>query len=105
MDMRTTLPRWLKNEVLEELGRSYTGTVENVAMRRIRNPFTTEVVDEPVITFVDGYKLVPNVGIRRDLKDMFGHETDDWYGREITVLLQEVVSKRTGEERRVKVVG
>ncbi len=103
--MRATLPRWLKNDVLEERGGTYTGTVESVGMRQIRNPFTTEIVDEPVITFGDGYKLVPNVGMRRDLMDMFGHETDDWCGREITVSLSKVVSRRTGEVRWVKVVG
>ena len=67
----------------------YTGTVENVAMRQVRNPYTPEVVDEPVVTFADGYKLVPNIGMRRDLMAAFGHETDDWRGREITVKLQE----------------
>ena len=36
MDMRTTLPKWLTNEELEERGGSYTGTVENVAMRQVR---------------------------------------------------------------------
>ena len=103
MDMRTTLPRWLKNEVLEELGGTYTGTVESVAVRQIRNPFTTENVDEPVVTFADGYKLVPNIGMRRDLMAMFGHETDDWCGREITVRLQKVVLKE-GKVRWMKVV-
>ena len=102
--MRTTLPRWLKNDVLEERGGSYTGTFEDVALRQVRNPYTTEVVDEPVITFTDGYKLVPNIGMRRDLMAAFGHEADDWRGREITVKLQEVVSKSTGDVRRVKVV-
>ena len=102
--MRTTLPQWLKNEVLEALGGTYVGVVESVAMRQMQNPYTTETVDEPVVTFTDGYKLVPNIGMRRDLMAKFGHETDDWCGREITVRLQEVVSKRTGEVRWVKVV-
>lgn len=102
--MRTTLPQWLKNEALKERGGTYTGTVESVALRQIRNPFTTEIVDEPVITFTDGYKLVPNIGMRRDLIAMFGHETNDWCGREITIMLKEVVSKRSGEVRRVKAV-
>lgn len=104
MDMRTTLPKWLTNEELEERGGSYTGTVENVAMRQVRNKFTAEDVDEPVITFTDGYKLVPNIGMRRDLMATFGHETDEWCDREITVRLRAVVSKRTGEVRWVKVV-
>ncbi len=103
MDMRTTIPAWLNNAVIEERGGSYFGTVESVTMRQVRNPYTTEVVDEPVITFTDGYRLIPNIGMRRDLMAMFGHETDDWCGREITVMLQEVVSKR-GEVRWVKVV-
>ena len=102
--MRTTLPRWLKNDVLENRGGSYTGVVKTVAMRQVRNPYTTEVVDEPVISFSDDYKLVPNIGMRRDLMAMFGPETDVWCGQEITVRLQEVVSKRTGEVRWVKVV-
>ena len=102
--MRTTIPAWLNNEVIEECGGSYSGTVESVTMRQVRNPYTTEIVDEPVITFTDGHKLIPNIGMRRDLIAMFGHETDDWCSRVITVRLQEVVSKRTGEVRRVKVV-
>ena len=79
--MRTTLPQWLKIDVLEKRGGSYTGTIESVAVRQMRNPFTTEAVDEPVVTFADGYKLVPNIGMRRDLMAKFGHETDDWCGR------------------------
>ena len=102
--MRTTLPKWLTNEELEERGGSYTGTVENVALRQVRNKFTAEDVDEPVITFTDGYKLVPNIGMRRDLMAKFGHETGEWCDREITVRLRAVVSKRTGEVRWVKVV-
>ena len=104
MDMRTTLPRWLKNDDVKECGGTYTGTVDSVVVRQVRNKFTTETVDEPVITFADGYKLVPNVGMRRDLMDLFGHETDDWCGREITVKLREQVSRRTGEVRWEKVV-
>ena len=102
--MRTTLPKWLTNEVLKALGGTYSGTVANIVMRQVRNKFTTEDIDEPVITFTDGYKLIPNIGIRRDLMAAFGHETDDWCGREITVRLREVVSRRTGEVRWVKVV-
>ena len=102
MDMRETLPRWLTNEALEERGGSYRGTVVSVAMRQVRNKFTTEDVDEPVITFMDGYKLIPNVGMRRHLMAALGHETDEWCGREITVRLREVVSKSTGERRWVK---
>ena len=73
-------------------------------MRQVRNPFTAEVVDEPVIVFADGLRLVPNISMRRDLMAAFGDETDNWLGREITVRLQEVVSKRTGEVRWVKVI-
>lgn len=94
----------MTNEVLKALGGTYSGTVANIVMRQVRNKFTTEDIDEPVITFTDGYKLIPNIGIRRDLMAAFGHETDDWCGREITVRLREVVSRRTGEVRWVKVV-
>ena len=97
--MGTTIPAWLNNEVIEERGGSYSGTVESVSMRQVRNPYTTEVVNEPVITFTDCYKLIPNIGMRRDLIAMFGHETNDWCGRGITVALREVVSKRAGEVR------
>ena len=102
--MRTTLPKWLTNDAIDARGGSYTGTVENVAMRQVRNKFTAEDVDEPVITFADGYTLVPNIGMRRVLMAAFGDETDEWCDQKITVRLREVVSKRSGEVRLVKVV-
>ncbi len=104
MDMRTTIPQWLKNQTLEERGGTYTNTIDTVAMRQVRNPFTTEIVDEPVIVFADGLRLVPNISMRRDLMAAFGDETDNWLGREITVRLRKVVSRRTGEVRKIKEV-
>ena len=102
--MSKTLPRWLTNTVVEGLGGEYVGVIESVAMMPVRNPYTTQTSDEPVITFEDGRKIVPNIGMRRRLIAAFGKETDAWFGRRITVRLQQVVTKSTGELRSVKTV-
>ena len=64
--MSKTLPRWLTNDVLQERGGSYTGIVNNLALKPVRNKFTTETVEEPVMTFTDGYKLIPNIAMLAD---------------------------------------
>ena len=88
VDMRKTLRRWLTVKVLNAHGGAYTGTVKNVAEEQIRNPFTMKMVDRPVITFTDGYRIVPNDGMKEALIDAFGYESDNWRGRQITIRLQ-----------------
>ena len=102
--MSQTLPKWLTVAALEAMGGEYVGEIASVRMMPVRNPYTRRTGDEPVITFDDAYKVVPNVGMRRGLIAAFGKETNVWLGRRITVRLQHFTTKNTGELRSVKVV-
>src|SRR5689334_6954606 len=85
VDMTKHLRRWLNDEALREMGDSYEGRISNVVEERIRNRFTTAKQFEPVIHFEDGWKLIPNIGQRRVLCELWGPETDDWIGRRLQV--------------------
>jgi hypothetical protein len=101
MDMGKTLPRQITNNELEQRGGSYTGIVRGVAMERKWNKFTREKEEQPVISFTDGYELIPNMGMRRDLIAELGCESDDWLGTQITVCQKwfTFIDKETGEEK------
>ena len=104
MDMRKTLPRQITNDELKQGGGSYTGVVCDVGMEEKWNRFTREKREQPVMTFTDGYTLVPNMGIRRGLIAKFGSESDRWCGKQVTVRLQKFSSKSSGEVRFEKVL-
>ena len=98
--MTRHLVRWLNNKYFDEFG-DYTGRIDDVIEETIRNSYTGEKKLEPVILFEDGLRLLPNIGQRRALIDLFGPETDDWIGREIQVYRTRTVriDKATGAER------
>ena len=85
MDMRRHLNRWLNHAELINMGGSYEGTIATVVLEEIRNPFTTQRNALPVIVFTDGYRIVPNIGMRRTLVESYGPETDSWVDKRIRV--------------------
>jgi hypothetical protein len=85
MDMSRHLRRWLNDKALRDLGDTYEGRIASVTEETIRNRFTAQKQLEPVVTFEDGWKLVPNLTQRRTLIEFFGHETDDWIGQRLIV--------------------
>jgi hypothetical protein len=85
MDMTRHLRRWLNDGELVRMDGSYTGLIAGVTEERIRNRYTAVKQLEPVITFDDGWRLVPNIGMRRALIEMLGAETNNWIGHAIRV--------------------
>ena len=83
MDMRRHLKRSLNGADLQNMGGSYEGTISAVVEEKIRNRFTTQHTMQPVIVFTDGYRIVPNIGMRRTLVESYGAETDSWVGKRI----------------------
>jgi hypothetical protein len=85
MDMNRHLRRWLNDKALSELGDSYEGRIAAVTEEQIRNRFTGQNQLEPVITFEDGWRLIPNISQRRALIEFFGSETNEWLGQRLVV--------------------
>jgi transcription initiation factor TFIIIB Brf1 subunit/transcription initiation factor TFIIB len=104
MDMTRHLHRWLNEKALREVfDDRYTGRVATVTEETIRNRYTFQKQLEPIITFEDGWRLVPNIGQRRALIEFFGAETENWIGESFTVFLARVERKspETGQVRSV----
>lgn len=85
VDIRRFLPRRLNDEALELLGGSYTGTLTHVVVREQWNRYAKERQLQPVMIFEDGWRLVPNDGMRADLAKALGSETDAWAGAVLRV--------------------
>jgi hypothetical protein len=85
MDMTRHLRRWLNDKALRELGDVYDGRIASVTEETIRNKFTAQKQLEPVITFEDGWRLLPNITQRRTLIEFFGPETEEWIGQRVVV--------------------
>ena len=100
--MRRHLKRWLDNSELLKTGGSYDGIIADVVEETVRNRYTAQRQIEPVIVFTDGWRLIPNIGMRRALVEMLGEETDDWVGVRIRVFLRRVVPKNGDGETREK---
>ena len=91
---------------------SYEGIIADVIEQPVRNRFTATRELEPVIVFEDGWRLIPNIGMRQTLVEFFGWETDAWVGRRIVVYRTKTdrVDRQTGEvrsryEKRVRLPG
>ena len=93
MDMRRHLKRRMNNHDLEQMGGTYHGVIADVVVEEMRNPFTAKREELPVIVFEDGWQLVPNLGIRRDLTDWLGSESDNWIGASIRIFLRPMTRK------------
>jgi hypothetical protein len=70
------------------MGGSYEGTISAVFEEEMRNRFTTQRAMQPVILFTDGYRIVPNIGMRRTVVESYGAETDRWVDKRIQVFLR-----------------
>lgn len=109
MDMNRHLRRWLNDRTLRELGDAYDGVIASVSEEMIRNRFTAEKKLEPVITFEDGWRLLPNISQRRALIQFFGADTGEWVGQRVVVYRhrvtqtdQETGAVRDSWEKRVR---
>ncbi len=100
MDMRRHLKHWLNDSELQEMGGAYEGVIAEVVEEQVRNRFTTQREVQPVIVFLDGWRIVPNIGMRRTLVEMFGPETDDWVERRIRIVRRRVARTSTDGEMR-----
>ncbi len=98
--MRRHLKRWLNDRELLQMGGSYEGIVAEVVEELVRNRYTAQRELQPVIVFRDGWRLIPNIGMRRALVEMFGPETDDWVDRRLTVFRRRMVRKSADGEMR-----
>jgi hypothetical protein len=93
MDMRRHLRRWLNDAALREMHDRYEGRITSATEELIRNRFTAEKQLEPVISFDDGFRMIPNVGQRRQLIEFWGANTEDWIGRTLIVFRHRVERK------------
>lgn len=100
-DMRRYLKRFLNNKALRSLGGEYVGVIAEVSEEPIRNRFNGKTTTEPIISFEDGWRLIPNQGMLQVVIEGFGAEASDWPGRRLRVSLVEVetVNRETGETR------
>jgi len=103
MDMTRHLRRWLNDKALSDLGDTFEGRIATVTEEVIRNRFTSAKQIEPVITFEDGWRLLPNIGQRRALIEFFGPDSDDWIGQRLVVFRHytQRTDTRTGLVREV----
>ena len=99
--MRRHLRRWLNDAELERRGGRFDGVIAAVTEETVRNRFTAQRELQPVIAFDDGWRLVPNLTMRRALIEMFGTESNAWIGRRVTIHRQRVerIDKITGAIR------
>jgi hypothetical protein len=101
VDMRKHLRRWLNNTALEQMGGCYEGVIATVLEEQVRNRYTAQREQQPVVAFDDGWRLIPNLSIRTAMIEAFGPETEDWPGRRMKVFLRRDrhTNKTTGEMR------
>jgi hypothetical protein len=88
MDMKRFVPCWINTDELQRIGGRYEGVIEQVFEQAVRNRFTGVKKAEPIIEFEDGYRLVPNITMRRSLMERFGTDTDLWSGERIAIELR-----------------
>jgi hypothetical protein len=93
MDMTRHLKKWLNDAELRRMGDRYEGVVASVTEEPIRNRFTAQKQVEPVISFEDGWRVIPNVGMRKALIEFYGANSDDLIGRRLIVFRHRVERK------------
>lgn len=96
--MTRHLRRWLNDKTLREKGDVYEGRIADVAEEQVRNKFKGTRQLEPVITFEDGWRLLPNITQRRALIELFGPDTEDWIGQPLVVFRHytQTINPKTG---------
>jgi hypothetical protein len=95
--MRRHLKRRMNNSDLEQMGGQYEGVVVNVVLEEMRNRYTVKREEHPVIVFEDGWRIVPNLGMRRALINSVGPESDDWIGGRVRIFLRPMARKHGGD--------
>ena len=94
MDMRRHLrSHFVTNADLEVKGGSFESIIAEVLEEEMQNRYRGQRELQPVIVFEDGKRLVPNMGIRHELIEALGEESDGWIGRRIRVFLRPVPRK------------
>ena len=93
MDMRKHLKPRLNNDELLKMGGSYEGIIANVVEETVRNGYTKQRQAEPNIVFMDGWRHIPNIRMRRALIESLGEETNGWVGWRIRIFLRRVERK------------
>lgn len=101
MDMTRYLKPYLNVKELEALGGAYNGVIAAVTDEDLRNKFRGQRSTEPVISFMDGKRLVLNTTMLRQCIEFFGPDSENWIGRCVGVFLRRVESRHreTGEIR------
>lgn len=85
VDMTRHLRRWLNDTALRKFGGTYEGIIADVVEEPIRNRFTWVKQTEPVIVFEDGWRVIPNITMRKTLIEFWGANTEDWIGQRLEV--------------------
>lgn len=91
--MTRFLKKWLTEGVLRKMGDRYEGRIASVTEEVLRNRFTATKGPQPVIDFQDGYRVVPNITMRKALIEFWGPNSDDWIGRTLIVFRHRVERK------------
>jgi len=101
--MRRHTHRYLNATSLREhFNEVYDGRIDAVTEELIHDQWAGENHREPVITFTDGWRLIPNINQRKALMALFGFDTEEWLGKVITVFLHPIdKGGRTRFEKRV----
>jgi hypothetical protein len=72
------------------MGGTHEGVIEDVVEEPIRNRFTWVKQTEPVIVFTDGWRVIPNITMRKTLIEFWGPNTEDWIGQRLEVFRHRV---------------
>lgn len=94
--MRRHVATWINDSLLVQLDGRYEGVISGVTEQVVRNRYTAQQELHPVITFSDGHRLIPNIGARRALIEMFGPKTEGWDGRRLVITRRRI--ERTNRE-------
>ena len=92
VDMTKHLRPYLIVSALEAMGGEYEGVVEAVTEELIRNRFTGQKTFEPVISFVDGKRIVLNATMLRQCIEWFGADSNGWIDCRLRLFLRRVES-------------
>ena len=102
MDMRRHLKSWLTIPTLRERGGTYDGTIASVREEEVRNAYKQARELQPVIAFEDGARVIPNIGMRRELVAHYGPDTDHWVGRPRQVFLRPMARHNPDDTKPVR---
>ncbi len=100
--MSRHLKNWINDAELQRRDGRYTGIIANVVEEEVRNRYTARREVQPVVEFDDGWRIIPNLSMRRALIEIFGTpETTRWIGRRIVIFRRRVerTDRASGEIR------